>query len=59
MTDVISEGRAGGCWGWWRSGAIVALLPFPGPSLSGSLERMQGQRPHLKGSDRWGLGPNR
>ena len=36
-----------------------SMLPFPASSLSGSLDRMRGQRPHLKGSDRWGLEPSR
>ena len=31
MTGVVSEGRTGGCWGWWRSGATVACFPFLRP----------------------------
>lgn len=61
MTDVTSE--VGDGWeaalGWRRLHAIRSRFPSLHLPLSGSPDRTRGQRPHLKGPGRWGLGTSR
>lgn len=61
MTDVTSE--VGDGWeaalGWRRLHAIRSRFPSLHLPLSGSPDRTRGQKPHLKGPGRWGLGTSR